>query len=143
METLSSEAISAEIADRVPKNTTITTTWAHSIRSAWCKARNIEKLVAKMSLEEIDKYLSHFVFDARRQDGNSYPPKTLYLLVCGLQRFLRESGRPEVAFFDKKQPVFDRSRKALDARMKQLAMQGVGTVTKSSEPLTVEQAILL
>ena len=57
--------------------------------------------------------------------------------------FLRENGRPEVAFFDEKQPVFDRSRKALDARMKQLTMQGVGTATKSSEPLTAEQEILL
>ena len=28
---MSCEAISAEIADRVPKNTTITATWAHSI----------------------------------------------------------------------------------------------------------------
>ena len=91
----------------------------------------------------MDEYLPHFVFDARHQDWNSYPLKTLYLLVCGLQWFLRESGRPEVAIFDKKQLVFDRSRKALDARMKQLTMQGVGTATKTSEPLTVEQEILL
>ena len=94
-------SISAEIADRVPKNTTIMTTWAHSVWGTWCKARNIQKPVAKMSLEEMDEYLSHFVFETRQQDGNPYPPKTLYQLMCGLQRFLRENGRPEVAFLMK------------------------------------------
>ena len=138
--------MSAEIADRVPKNTTIMTTWAHSVWGTWCKARNIPKPVAKMSLEEMDEYLSQFVFDTRRQDGNPYPPKTPYRLMCGLQRFLREMGgqnRARSHFFDEKQPVIDRSRKALDARMKQLTMQGVGTAARSSEPLTAEQEILL
>ena len=119
------------------------TAWAHSVWLAWCKARKVEKPVAEMSLEELDEHLSQFVFETRRQDGNPYPPKTLYQLVCGLQRFLRENGRPEVAMFDEKNPTFDKSRKVLDARMKQLMSQGVGTATKSAEPLTAEQEIIL
>ena len=142
-EPMSSEAVCAQISGRVPKNTTQTTAWAHSVWLAWYKARKIEKPVAKMSLEEIDEHLSHFVFETRRQDGNPYPPKTLYQLVCGLQRFLRENGRPEVAMFDERNPTFDQSRKALDAKMKQLTSQGVGTATKSAEPLTAEQETIL
>ena len=39
--------------------------------------------------------------------------------------------------------MFDKSRKASDARMKQLTSQGVGTATKSAEPLTAEQETIL
>ena len=138
-EPMNSEAVCAEITGRVQKNTTQTTSWAHNVWLAWCKARKIEKLVAKMSLKELDEHLTHFVFETRRQDGNPYPPKTLYQLVRGLQRFLRENGRPEAAMFDERNPMFDKSRKVLDARMKQLTSQGVGTATKSAEPLTAEQ----
>ena len=50
-----------------------------------------------------------------------------------------DNGRPEVAFFDEKQPNFDRARKALDARMKELTSQGVGVAKKCAQPLTSEQ----
>ena len=51
-------------------------------------------------------------------DGTPYPPNSLYQLVVSIQRHLRESGRPEVSFFDS--PMFDTLRKSLDAWMKEL-----------------------
>ena len=83
---MSSEAISAEIADRVPKNTSLTMyLCSQRMECLVQSSQYIQKPVAKMSLEEMDEYLSHFVFEARHQDGNPYPHKTLYQLVCGLQ----------------------------------------------------------
>ena len=37
-------------------------------------------------------YLSRFVIEARKKDGEPYPPKTLYLICAGLLHFLRNNG---------------------------------------------------
>ena len=135
--------MSTEIADRVPKNTTIMTTWAHSVWGTWCKACNIQKLVAKWAWKEWMNicHTSYLRLDVRMETPTHLKHCTMQLM-CGLQRFLRENGRPEVTFL-MKSSLFDRSRKALDARMKRLTMQGVGTATRISEPLTAEQEIFL
>ena len=82
---------------------------------------------------------SRFVLEDGSQNGSPYPATSVYQLVCGLQRYMRDNGHPEIAFFDEKQPTFDRVRKALDARMKSLTSQGVGVARKSAQPPTSEQ----
>ena len=122
------------IEKRIPEKTKQTTLWVFSVWNSWCQARHISQSLHEMPLQVIDKYLSRFILEARRQDGIPYPPKTLYQLVCGLQRYLRENNRPEIAIFDEKQPIFATSRKVLDARMKELVSEGVGVVTRSAQP---------
>ncbi len=65
------------------------------------------------------------------------------MLVSGMQRYLRENGKPDVAIMSDKDTRFARTRAALDARMKQLTKEGVGTVRKQAEPLTREQEDVL
>ena len=47
-------------------------------------------------VQEITFWLSRFVLVVRREDGNCYPPNSLYKLCCGLLRQLNDCGRPEV-----------------------------------------------
>ena len=135
----SSSDVTAAIANRIPQNTKLSTCWAHSVWKSWSNIRGITQPLQEIPAKELNEFLSRFVLEARRQDDSPYPATSLYQLVCGLQRYLRDNGRPEVVFFDEKQPNFDRARKALDARMKELTSQGVGVAKKCAQPLTSEQ----
>ena len=74
--------------------------------------------------------------EARRQDGQPYPPTTVYALVTGLQRYLRNENRREIASLTTSDITFSRLHQTLNARMKQLTSQGIGSVKKQAEPLT-------
>ena len=83
--------------------------------------------------------LPRFVMEAHHQDETPYPPATLMQLVAGIQRHFRENGQPSLAVFGDKDSHFAQTRSALDARMKKLMKEGVGTETMQTQPLTLEQ----
>ena len=60
-------------------------------------------------------------------------------LVVGIQRHFHENGQPSLAIFGDRDPRFAQTRGALDARMKQLTKEGVGTETKQAQSLTPER----
>ena len=96
-----------------------------------------------MSNNDIEEQLCRFVIEARRQDGDPYPPQTVYALITGLQRYLRAEGRRDISFLTKSDPTFSRLRLSLDARMKQLTSSGVGSVKKQAQLLTEEHEAAL
>jgi len=60
-------------------------------------------------------------------------------LVAGIQRHFCENGQPSLAIFGDKDPRFARTHGTLDARMKQLTKEGIGTETKQAQPLIPKQ----
>ena len=78
-------------------------------------------------------YLSNFIFEVRKRDGKEFPPKTLYHLVCGVQRYLRHSVKSEIDIF--KDNGFSEFRVCLDTEMKRLQRKGFVSVSKKAEPL--------
>ena len=105
------------IQSRIPKKTLQTTKWAYGIWNSWCKTRNISDELTQMTASRMDELLPQFIMEARRQDSEVYPPKTLFQIIASLQRHLRENGRPEIAILDASNPTFDITRKTLDAKM--------------------------
>ena len=91
------------------------------------------------SAAELNEHLQGFILEANRQDGSPYPPDSLYQLVAGIQRHLRENSRPDLGILDPKNLDFFQSCQVLDARMKELTSKGLGTVKKQAQPLTPEQ----
>ena len=70
--------------------------------------------------------------------GAKYPPNTIYNIVTGIQRYLREEcGRPEVNFMAPQSLNFSEFRSTLDAVMKTLSAQGHGVVSHA-ENLSVD-----
>ncbi len=61
------------------------------------------------------------------------------MLVAGIQRHLRENGMPDLSVLGDKDARLARTRGTLDAHMKQLTQDGVGTSHKQAQPLTREQ----
>ena len=70
-----------------------------------------------MGLGELDKWLSLFVLEVRRKDGNVYPPNSLHQLCCGLLRSIREYD-PTIDFL--KGPEFSSFHETLHVEMKRI-----------------------
>ena len=54
--------------------------------------------------EELADYLARFIMEARRKDGQEYPPNTLYQIVVGIQRYMRENVAASWCIFHTKCP---------------------------------------
>ena len=138
--------------DRVPKKTLKNNRWSAKAWESWATWRNEQPLeidqpydvvpidVRKCSCQaELGHWLARFVLEVRRKDGKEYPFRTLYDLCTGLQRVLRETNEMcDVHIFEEKDINFKKFVGALDSKIKELQRRGIGTVTKSADPITVE-----
>ena len=52
--------------------------------------------------ESLAKWLSLFVIKLRKKDGSKYPPASIHLILCGLQRIMRRNDNNSFDIFDKK-----------------------------------------
>ena len=82
-------------------------------------------------------WLSRFVLEVRKRNGEAYPLNTLYQLVCGFQRHLREHGRADIKIFEN--PLFHDVRSTLEGEMNRLNGTGNYLNKKQAQPITVEQ----
>ena len=83
-----------------PANTTKSTEWAMKNFELWCIARN-----AKFrdqcpehwfeDKENLCGWLCRFVAETRKADGGEYTPRSIYLLLAGLQRRIRQANPKE------------------------------------------------
>ena len=126
----------------IPKRTREDTAYCIRVWDEWAKNRrelgNAEiQSLATMDASTLQHWLTYFILEVRKQNGSEYPPNTLHHLICGIMRYLRQNGRPEVDFF--KDASFADFRLSLDAEMKRLQSNGLGSKRKQAEPLTLEE----
>ena len=88
----------------------------------------------------LDYWLNKFVLEARKGNGEPYPPDTLYGIYTCLLRYIKEQG-PEINIF--KDPQFDGFWRTLDGEMKRLLSSGLGVKGKQMEPISIEEENLL
>ena len=132
----------------VPKNTDKNTSWAVNIWKEWsahrCKVcTSFTKWPTHLLITEpsqLDYWLSKFVLETRKGNGDHYPPDTLYSICSGLLRYIRET-RPQMNIF--KDPVFAGFQRTLDSEMKRLRALGLGVKKKQAEPIIIEEEDLL
>lgn len=120
-------------------NTKSNTRWAFNVFEKWREQRvdNIPELHC-MDSTTMNYWLQRFIVEARRKDGNEYPPKSLYLIACGLLRYLRNKEVYDKNLLDESDTNFVPFRKVLDAQMKTLLDKGLGTTIKQADPVTRE-----
>ena len=89
--------------------------------------------------EELNYWLSKFVVEVRKKKDPStfYPPNTLYQLCCGIQRYTRDNGRPELNFFT--DTSFKHFQDCLDAEMKRLIAMGIGSNVKEAQAFSEDE----
>lgn len=137
--------------ERLPENTRKRDTWAVSVFEAWkaerirrsnsnpvfalpCGGNNIE--MKNMTKECLNECLSYFITEAKKKNGDDYPPDSLYALAMSIQHHLRENGLL-VNFLDDNE--FDLFRKTLDAVMKERSSRGLGLLKKQADVIEYEQ----
>ena len=87
--------------------------------------------------QDLDYWLSKFVLEVRKENGEPYPPDTLYVICAGLLRYIRER-RPEINIFKGYQ--YTGFKKILDGEMKRLrATASIGVKKRQAEPISVEE----
>ena len=141
------EGVGDLIRSTESKNTRKNTNWTVSTFNDWRNTRMqrtqcIIPELLNFTIADVNQWLSKYVIETRKKDGDPYPPRTLYMLCGGLLRFLRENG-VHLDFLDERDSKFYEFRRALSARMTELTAQGIGTTTKQAEPVNEETEKIL
>ena len=74
----------------------------------------------------LNYWLSRFVVEARREDGQPYPPTSISNLLAGLYRECRKYDPNCPNFMNRKDPTFKELNGALQVRYRELREGGVG-----------------
>lgn len=112
---LSEQESSKRLRNAMPKTTQYKTQWGIRIFESWKNERANDEVATESNLFELHVLVvaslktemlsmtaetfwsrSKFVQEVRDKDGNRYPEKTLYQLVCCIKRFYEENGRAEM-----------------------------------------------
>ena len=115
---VSKNNIDHAIAKSVLEQTQQQMSWAISVFEAWCEARDELTDLVQIGTVEVEEKLCHFIMKARRQNGETYPSKTVYGIVAGIQHYLHGNGRHEILFLNASDPTFACLRQTLDTQMK-------------------------
>ena len=140
------EQVAALSKGVTPANTDKTTKWAMSNFEAWKLARNQkhpddqvpDDLFMCTDPAILSVHLSRFVLETRKSNSEYYPPKTLYLILCGILRHMRSINPGCVNFLDKKDVRFKSLHGVMDAHFHQLHSTGIGRDVKHARVLTTD-----
>ena len=101
------------MSEATPKATQCNTKWGRIVFEEWqqrrqntcamlevvgvadLKCEDVQDLTVPlehMSPNRLNFWLSKFVCEVAKQNGERYPPNSLYLLVCAINRHLSETG---------------------------------------------------
>ena len=136
----------------VVPNTDKSTAWALRTFTDWRNERNKHSatgdqcpldLFEKPEAEELNYWVSRFVVETRRKDGEPYPARTLYLLLAGLLRYGRSKSKLCPNFMDKSDPRFAELSGVCESVSRQLRKDGVGASVKHASIVTPEEETLL
>ncbi|XP_060562763.1 uncharacterized protein LOC132722310 [Ruditapes philippinarum] len=135
-ESVSDSDLDALVQGQRSKNTDRNTQWAYNTFEAWRKTKPGIPVLEEL---DINIHLSRFVVEVRKQNGDYFPPESLYHLVCGLLRKLRDCGISGMNFLDEKNPDYARFRSVLDAQMKFLTKEGVVGKRREAQPILEDE----
>jgi len=129
--------------DWCPANTLKNNEWAMRNFETWRSARNKRFPDDKCpddvfhDKETACEWLCKFVMETRKSDGGEYTRRSIYLLLAGLQRYIRRSHLEEdINIFSDNE--FKPLKKVCDALFKKLHSKGIGATTKSAAILSFE-----
>ena len=88
--------------------------------------------------DEVSTWLQKYVLGTRKTSGEKYPPRTLHMLLSGLQRYMHEQKEHSFHIFSQDLPPFQKLANTCDSYYRELREQGVGADTKETEVFTVE-----
>ena len=94
----------------------------------WCASVNEHIKVEDVPDKELNRLLSHFFVSLKKKNGEDYEPNNLTAFQRSIDRHLREKGKGVSIFTGIE---FEGSRKALEAKRKDLKRKGKGTCIRN------------
>ena len=104
------------------------------------KTKNEDRKIEDIPAVELNEYISQFIISVHTKDGNEYEPTSLRSLVASFERHLKKKSYSVSIINDL---VFEKTRKVLQSKQKQLKKQGKGNKPKASVALTSEELKIL
>ena len=143
------EHILQSITNRVPLKTRKSTQWGNNTWNSWRKWKNslpstTDKIkpIRECSPAELGRWLSKFVYEVRKKDGDEYPYKSLYNICCAIMRQYNDTSdgqyREAIKIFDRNDPNFFLFYKAIDLKIGYLQRRGIGTESQQADLISVE-----
>lgn len=125
-----------------PKNTKINTDWAVRSFHQWREARHSSKptdscppnILLSDDVSELDRWLYRYLTETRKTDGSEYPPRTLYLLLTGVQRYILAEKQNKVSLFH--DGGFRGLQNLCNSLFNELHAKGIGSDAKKTQVLT-------
>ena len=127
-----------------PENTKVNTRWATKNFRDWQTDYNCrhpsdpcpDDILLSDSTSNLAKWLQIYAVSTRKKNGEKYPAKTVYLLLCGLQRYMKENKKHPFNIFDRDHPDFKLVVCTCDNYFRELRDEGVGAGSHATEILT-------
>ena len=124
-----------------PVNTAKNNEWVYNNFESWRTARN--KRFPKMqcpddvfsSKEVACEWLCKYITETRKGDGSEYTPRSLYLLLAGIQRYVRKLY-PKMEFNLFSDHEFKSIKNLCDSLFRKLHSKGIGTSLKVTLQMT-------
>nr|XP_058969405.1 LOW QUALITY PROTEIN: uncharacterized protein KIAA1958-like [Pocillopora verrucosa] len=104
------------------------------------KTKDEDRKIEDIPGAELNEFISEFIISVRTKDGNKYEPTSLRSLMASFERHLKKKGYSASIINDL---VFEKTRKVLQSKQKQLKKQGKGNKPKASVALTTEELKIL
>ena len=140
---ITSDDLSKFMEGNTPANTEKSTSWAIRNFEEWQRARNVkfpndtcpEDIFVQPDKSKICEWLCKFISETRKSDGEEYTPRSLYLILAGIQRHIRKL-RPldTINIFEDVQ--FKALKNVCDSIFKRLHRKGIGIETKETAVLS-------
>ena len=108
------------------------TDWSTRVWHDWVSERNVtneEKCPADLlenpKFSELNYWLCTFGAEVRKKDGTTYPPRSIHLILAGIQRTVLEVSPDSPRFFDQSDNTFRGLRQSCDTMYQELRSQGI------------------
>ena len=85
---------------------------------------------------KLQHWLSHFVLEVRKMNGQPYPPDTVHHIICGIMRHIRQK-RKQLHIF--RHMCFFEFRTVLDSEIKRLKAAGLASKGRQAEPFSPQE----
>ncbi|KAK3750749.1 hypothetical protein QZH41_019670 [Actinostola sp. cb2023] len=144
----------------IPKNTRNSTRWSVKLFEDWQRSReditprnfvsssivldmskihDLSTPLHCMNAETLNLWLCRFVEEVCNGKGERYPPRTLYVIVCGLKRYLSDKNGLDP--FSKHDERFMLFRKVIDGEMRDATKKGIDLKCKKDirDEITMEE----
>ena len=98
--------------------------------------KNEDRNIEDIPTGELNEYMSDFIISVRTKDGREYEPSSLRSLLASFERHLKKKKYPASVINDL---AFEKTRKTLQSKQKELKKQGKGNKPNASVALTTSE----